>query len=104
MTVKKNVVPETKVSTGSVQDLINQMRGTTASSENHNITEASETSNSAAPTELSGLLFESFAHPLISSMIDCTFLLSVSILTMAFGTVFAFVVEVCLSSPASEIL
>ncbi len=51
MTVKKNVVPETKVSTGSVQDLINQMRGTTASSENHNITEASETSNSAAPTE-----------------------------------------------------
>ena len=51
MTVKKNVVPETKVSTGSVQDLISQMRGTTASSENHNITEASETSNSAAPTE-----------------------------------------------------
>lgn len=51
MTVKKNVVPETKVSTGSVQDLINQMRGTTASSENHNITEASETSSSAAPTE-----------------------------------------------------
>ena len=51
MTVKKNVVPETKVSTGSVQDLINQMRGTTASSENHNITEASETSSSVAPTE-----------------------------------------------------
>ncbi len=51
MTVKKNVIPETKVSTGSVQELINQMRGAMASSENPNTTKASEASGSATPTE-----------------------------------------------------
>lgn len=51
MTVKKNVIPETKVSTGSVQELINQMRGATASSENPNTTKASEASGPATPTE-----------------------------------------------------
>ena len=51
MTVKKNVIPETQVSTGSVQELINQMRGATASSENPDTTKVSEASGSATPTE-----------------------------------------------------
>lgn len=55
MTVKKNVIPETQVSTGSVQELINQMRGertaSTASSENPDTTKVSESSGSATPTE-----------------------------------------------------
>lgn len=55
MTVERIVVPETKVSTGSVQDLINQMRGESASSttpsENRETSEALETSVSATATE-----------------------------------------------------
>lgn len=55
MTGKKIFVPETKVSAGSVQDLINQMRGesntVTTSGTNHNTAETTDTAEAVVTTE-----------------------------------------------------
>lgn len=55
MTVKKIFVPETKVSTGSVQDLINQMRGEsnieTSAGTNQNASDTTAKTDTALTTE-----------------------------------------------------